>query len=293
MADVAVVILNYNGAKYLEKFLPAVIEYSKEAQIYVVDNNSNDDSIQLLRDQFNQVNLIEFEVNHGFTRGYNLALQQIQSEYYVLLNSDVEVTEHWIEPIVHFMNANPEVAACQPKVLAYHSRDHFEYAGAAGGFIDILGYPYCRGRIFETLEQDDGQYNDIKQVFWASGCCLFIRSSVFHELDGFRQEFFAHMEEIDLCWRINLTGRKVFCIPESHVYHVGGGTLAKSNPRKTYLNFRNNLAMLFINGRIRENIWKIPIKVIFDWLAAIKFWRENSFAHFAAVFQSHFDTCQT
>lgn len=289
MAETAVVILNYNGRDFLAKFLPGVIANCDRAEVYVVDNNSSDDSVAFLAQNFKDVKLICFDENHGFTKGYNLALKQIDAVYYVLLNSDIEVTAHWISPVIDFMNEHPETAACQPKIKDYHNKEKFEYAGGAGGYLDTLGYPYCRGRLFDTLEDDKGQYDDVAQIFWASGACLFIRSEVFHEQEGFRDEFFAHMEEIDLCWRINLSGKKIYCIPQSTVYHVGGGTLSKSNPRKTYLNFRNNMAMLFVNSQASALIWKLPLKFVLDWLAAIKFWKDNSYDHFKAVVQAHYD----
>lgn len=289
MAKTAIVILNFNGLKFLTEFLPTVVAYSSDAEVYVVDNASSDNSSAYVREHFKTIKIIQFEQNHGFTRGYNLALQKIEADYYVLLNSDVEVSEGWVEPIISFMERNRDVAACQPKILSYHSRDHFEYAGAAGGYLDVLGYPYCRGRVFDTIEKDHGQYDEPAQVFWASGACMFVRANVFHQLGGFNESFFAHMEEIDLCWRIHLTGHTIYCIPQSNVYHVGGGTLSKSNPNKTYLNFRNNLAMLYINSKWSVLFWKLPLKLVLDWLAGFKFWNDNSFEHFKAVLRAHKD----
>jgi GT2 family glycosyltransferase len=287
MTKTAVVILNYNGEKFLKDFLQLVVDYSPNADIYVVDNASTDNSVEFIKLTFPSVKLIEFTENYGFTKGYNEALKQIEATYYVLLNSDVEVTENWLTPITDFMDKNEAVAACQPKILSYHHKTHFEYAGASGGYLDSLAFPYCRGRIFDVLEEDLGQYDDTCQVFWATGACLFIKSEVYHNLGGLDEDFFAHMEEIDLCWRINLLGKKVFVIPESEVYHVGGGTLSKSNPQKTYLNFRNNLAMLYKNTPSQSLLYKLPLKMILDWAAGLKFWKDNSFSHFWAVIRAH------
>ena len=289
MAEVAVVILNFNGQKFLEQFLPGVIKYSADTQVYVVDNCSTDDSLSILSNKFPTVNTIVTPKNLGYAGGYNFGLDQISADYYVLLNSDVEVTPSWIEPIVTFMDADPEVAACQPKILDYHNRSKFEYAGAAGGHLDLLGYPFCKGRIFDTLENDEGQYDGNHLVFWASGACLFIRSSVFHEVGGFDASFFAHMEEIDLCWRINLLQKKVYCITDSRVYHVGGGTLSKSSSKKTYLNFHNSLAMLYKYSPASSLLWKFPIRLVLDFVAGLKFWKDNSFGHFAAVLSAYFN----
>lgn len=287
MSKTAVVILNYNGKKFLNKFLQKVIDYSPETDIYVVDNCSTDNSVSYLKSNFPDIKLIELIENFGFTKGYNMALKEIESTYYVLLNSDIEVTSNWLSPIIKFLDENNDVAACQPKILAYHQRTHFEYAGASGGFLDSFGFPYCRGRLFENLEEDLGQYDDILQVFWASGACFFIRSEVFHRLGGLDEDFFAHMEEIDLCWRINLSGAKVFVVPESKVYHVGSGTLFRTDPQKTYLNFRNNLTMIYKNTPALQLFYKIPIKLILDWIAGIRFWKKNSISHFYAVLRAH------
>jgi len=271
MSDVAVVILNYNGKEYLEKFLPSVIKYSNGCKLIIADNCSTDDSILFLNKSYPDIPLIQIPNNKGFSAGYNFALKQIQSKYYILLNSDVEVTSNWVSPIIDMMEDDTFIAAAQPKILAFHQKDHFEYAGAAGGFVDYLGYPFCRGRIFDTLEKDQHQYNDIKQVFWASGACLFVRSEVYHALGGLDDDFFAHMEEIDLCWRINNVGYKVMYNGKSAVYHVGGGTLHKSNPRKTYLNFRNGLSLLFKNYNSVHLYTRLPIRICLDLIAAGKF----------------------
>ncbi len=246
MEKVAIVILNWNGREMLSKYLPSVLQYSRdEATVYVADNASTDDSLTLLREHFPEVRLIELEKNWGFAEGYNQALRQIDAEYYLLLNSDIEVTHHWLQPMTEYLDAHPEVAACQPKLLSIFDRDSFEYAGASGGFLDRFGYPFCRGRIFETVERDNGQYDYQTDILWATGAALMIRSKDYWDVKGLDARFFAHNEEIDLCWRLRIRGRKIVCIPMSYVYHVGGGTLPKSNPMKTFLNFRNNLTMLY------------------------------------------------
>lgn len=241
---IAVVILNWNGQKLLEQFLPSVTTYSKNADIYVVDNASTDTSMAFVNANYPEVKIIQNKENGGFAKGYNEALKKVDADIFCLLNSDVEVTKNWLEPIVEAFKNNAEVAIMQPKLLDYKQKDYFEYAGAAGGFIDKFGYPYCRGRIFNTLEKDEGQYNDTHSIFWASGACLFVRSYVFKELNGFDESFFAHMEEIDLCWRAKNLGYKIIYTGRSQVYHVGGATLANSNPKKTFLNFRNSLFAL-------------------------------------------------
>ena len=243
---VAIVILNWNGQKMLWEYLPSVLRYSRdEAMVYVADNASTDDSLQMLREHFPEVKLIELARNWGFAEGYNKALGQIDAQYYLLLNSDIEVTHHWLTPMVELLDTHEDIAACQPKLLSIFDRDMFEYAGASGGFIDRLGYPFCRGRIFDTVERDDGQYDYQTDILWATGAALMIRSKDYWEVGGLDGRFFAHNEEIDLCWRLRIRGRRIVCQPESYVYHVGGGTLPKSNPMKTFLNFRNNLTMLY------------------------------------------------
>ena len=246
MDKVAIVILNWNGRKMLEQYLPSVLNYSQdEATVYIADNASTDGSLAMVQKEFPECRTIVLEENWGFAEGYNKALQKVEAEYYVLLNSDVEVTHHWLTPLVEFMDVHPEVAACQPKLLSMADRDSFEYAGASGGFLDRYGYPFCRGRIFETVEKDNGQYDYAAEVLWATGAALMIRSKDYWDAGGLDGRFFAHSEEIDLCWRLRIRGRKIYCLPESSVYHVGGGTLPKSNARKTFLNFRNNLMMLY------------------------------------------------
>ena len=246
MEKLAIVILNWNGEEMLRKYLPSVMQYSKdEAVVYVADNASTDDSLKMLRDHFPEVRLIVFDKNWGFAEGYNKALRQIEAEYYLLLNSDIEVTHHWLTPMIELLDAYEDIAACQPKLLSIFDKDQFEYAGASGGFIDRFGYPFCRGRVFETVERDNGQYDYQTDCLWATGAALMIRSKDYWEAGGLDGRFFAHNEEIDLCWRLRIRGRRVVCLPESYVYHVGGGTLPKSNPMKTFLNFRNNLTMLY------------------------------------------------
>jgi len=271
MSTVAVVILNYNGKGFLSQFLPGVITHSTGCEIIIADNCSTDDSINFIQNFYPEIQLIQIPNNKGFSAGYNYALAQINAQYYVLLNSDVEVTPNWISPIIDIMEKDISIAAAQPKILAHHNRNQFEYAGAGGGYIDYLGYPFCRGRIFDTLEDDYGQYDDMKQVFWASGACLFIRSAIYHELGGLDDDFFAHMEEIDLCWRINNAGHKVMYNGQSAVYHVGGGTLPKSSPRKTYLNFRNGLSLLFKNYDTVDLLAKLPVRILLDIVAAFNF----------------------
>lgn len=282
---VAVVILNWNGEAMLRRFLPTVVRYScDEAEIWVADNASGDASVQLLREHFPSVRLIQLDKNYGFAEGYNRALAQIEAEYYVLLNSDVEVTHHWLTPLVEYMDAYPDVAACQPKLLSEANRDYFEYAGASGGFIDRYGYPFCRGRIFNTVEEDNGQYDYIIDILWATGACMLIRSADYREAHGLDGRFFAHNEEIDLCWRLRQRGRRIVCIPESAVYHVGGGTLPKSNPMKTFLNFRNNLTMLYKNLPDGELKGVMRVRRVLDYVAALKMLvADRSWADFKAV----------
>ena len=271
MAKVAIVILNWNGQKMLAKYLPNVVEYSRQdAVIWVADNCSSDQSMHLLETQFPHVKTIVLAQNFGFAEGYNRALKEIEADYYVLLNSDVEVSHHWLTPLIEFMDAHPQVAACQPKLLAEYDKDMFEYAGACGGYLDKLGYPFCRGRIFDTVERDNGQYDYQQEILWATGACMMIRSEDYWNAGGLDGRFFAHNEEIDLCWRLRLMGRKIYCIPESEVYHVGGGTLPKSNPMKTYLNFRNNLTMLYKNLSDRELKTVMRKRWFLDYLAAFQ-----------------------
>ena len=245
----AIVILTFNGIHWIKKFLPVLIEKSKDVNIYIADNGSSDGTIEYVNNNYPNIGILQNHNNEGYAKGYNDALKFLDEKYYVLINSDIEVTDNWINPIINLMENDLDIAACQPKILDYNNKSNFEYAGASGGYIDSLGYPYCRGRIFSTIEKDSGQYNDIKEVFWASGACLFLRAEHFKSVDGFDNDFFAHQEEIDLCWRLKNKGYKIMVNPESTVYHVGGGTLDSSSPFKTYLNFRNNLFMLYKNLR--------------------------------------------
>lgn len=284
---VAVVILNWNGRSFLEKFLPSVIEHSSNATVYVADNASSDESVEFLSEHFPTINIIENNSNLGFAGGYNTALKGLKEEFFVLLNSDVEVTAKWLDPMMRLLDSDDSIAACQPKMLQFDRRSHFEYAGASGGFIDKYGYPFGRGRLFETLEEDSGQYNDAVEVFWASGACLFIRSKVYRELGGLDVDFFAHMEEIDLCWRAKRAGHRIMVEPRSVVYHVGGGTLSRSNPWKTFLNFRNGLELLAKNLPKDQLFWKIPFRLILDGMAAFKFLLSGQPRDLWAVFRAH------
>lgn len=287
MKSIAIVILNWNGRYWLERFLPSVLGYSAQAQVYVIDNASTDDSIVFLQSNFPEVKIILNQQNFGFTGGYNHGLKQIKEGLYCLLNSDVEVTEGWLQPIFALFEKDKKISVIQPKILAYRQKTHFEFAGAGGGLIDNLGYPYCRGRIFENTEEDLGQYDDETQIFWASGCCLFIRREDFWRVGGFDEEFFAHQEEIDLCWRLNNIGKRVFYTGKSQVYHVGGGTLGKQNPRKTFLNIRNNLLMLLKNLPWKSVLWIIPFRLVLDFGAALYLGYREGWVHFWAVFRAH------
>ncbi len=286
MKKIAVVILNYNGRSYLEKFLPTVLKYSQEATIYVADNCSTDDSVTYLKNNFPNIELIINQENGGFAKGYNDALAHVQADYYVLLNSDIEVTEGWIAPCIDILEKDTDIVAVQPKVLAFKSKGKFEHAGAAGGFLDRDYYPFCQGRIFRNTEEDKGQYNEYREIFWATGAALFIRSEKYHEVGGLDEDFFAHMEEIDLCWRLKARGNKIFYCSKSTIYHVGGGTLDYQNPKKTYLNFRNSLYMLTKNydGLLLPKLFK---RLMMDGLAAALFIVKFQFSHFVAVFKAH------
>ena len=286
MSRTAVVILNYNGEKLLQQFLPSVIQYSSEAEIIVADNNSSDRSISFLQQTFPQIRIIQLDKNYGFCGGYNRALKEVVADYYVLLNSDIEVTSQWLDSMISLLDHDPTVAAVQPKVLSYHNKNKFEHAGAAGGFIDVLGYPFCRGRIFDYVEEDHGQYNDLREVFWATGACLMIRSEVFKKFGGFDEDFFAHMEEIDLCWKLQRTGQKVFYCGKSTIYHVGAGTLSYRNPRKVYLNFRNGLSLLFKHLNTGELLYKLPLRILLDVIAAFQFLIKGEAGSFAAVIRA-------
>ncbi|MGY5850290.1 glycosyltransferase family 2 protein [Salegentibacter sp. F14] len=285
--SIAVVILNWNGRDLLREFLPSVLLHSQKAQIYVADNASTDDSVVVVREEFPGVKLLENHKNYGYAKGYNQALKALKEDVFILLNSDVEVTENWLDPIIEIFQREPDTAAVQPKLLDYKNKDHFEYAGAAGGFIDMLGYPYCRGRIFDTLEEDHGQYNEDSYIFWASGACLAIRSSAFYQAGALDETYFAHQEEIDLCWRLHNLGYKIKYTGASRVYHLGGATLDSMNPRKTFFNFRNSLFSLLKNAPGHSAFFLILLRMSLDFLAAIKFIAAGKFAHFFAIFQAH------
>lgn len=288
MKKVAVVILNYNGKEFLRKFLPVVIERTGEdAEVWVADNNSLDGSTEVMQEEFPQVRLIENLYNAGFAGGYNMALKRIEADYYVLLNSDIEVTNNWINPVIELMESDPAIAACQPKIISYYDQNEFEYAGASGGFIDKYGYPFCRGRVFQNIEKDEGQYDDPREVFWATGACMFVKAEIYHQNNGLDSDFFAHMEEIDFCWRLKNQGYKIMVCPESKVYHVGGGTLPKKSARKTYLNFRNNFALLYKNLPKEKLFITFFVRLILDGIAAIKFLLQGGFMDFVAVIEAH------
>jgi GT2 family glycosyltransferase len=286
--NIAVVILNWNGTKLLEQFLPSVVKYSPEADIYVADNASTDDSIAFLKANFPKVKIVENESNFGFAKGYNDALQSVDADIYALVNSDIEVTENWLKPIIETFENEPKTAIIQPKILDFKSKEYFEYAGAAGGFMDKYGYMFCRGRIFETLEKDNRQYDDNCEIFWASGACFFIRSSVYNELKGFDADFFAHQEEIDLCWRAFNKGHSIKYNSESLVYHVGGATLQHGNPKKTFLNFRNSLLMMLKNLPKNQLFPILFIRLILDGIAGIQFLMKGQFKHLLAILKAHF-----
>ncbi|SFH96157.1 glycosyltransferase family 2 protein [Halpernia frigidisoli] len=286
--EISIVILNWNGRSWLEKFLPNVIENSKEAKIFVIDNASTDDSITYLKQNFPSVAIVINAENFGFAEGYNQGLKQISGDIYCLLNSDVEVTENWLKPIINLFLSDKNISAIQPKILDYNNKNYFEFAGAGGGLIDNLGYPYCRGRIFEEIEEDQGQYDDETEIFWATGCALFIRAEDFQRMNGFDERFFAHQEEIDLCWRLKNQGKKILYCGKSTVYHVGGGTLNKQSAQKTFLNIRNNLSMLLKNLPLKSLFWILPLRLILDGFAGIYFGLKNGFPHFEAVLKAHF-----
>ena len=285
---VAVVILNFNTREFLERFLPSVVSSKyQNLEIVVADNASTDDSLEFVKNNYPQIKLLVLDQNYGFTGGYNRALKQVQADYYVLLNSDVEVDENWIQPMVNLIQKRPQIAAIQPKLLAFHNKSAFEYAGASGGFIDLYGFPFCRGRIFDSLEQDNAQYDDSKEVFWASGAALFIKADIYHQIGGLDEDFFAHMEEIDLCWRLKNAGHEIWVCPESKVFHVGGGTLQKTNPRKTYYNFRNGLILLLKNLPKGKVFWVICMRLLLDHIAAYRFLFQGKIGDFKAIAAAH------
>ena len=288
MEKLAIVILNWNGEAMLRQYLPSVLQYSRdEATIYVADNGSTDNSLDLLRHHFPDCHIIELGQNWGFAEGYNRALAQIDAEYYLLLNSDIEATHHWLTPLLEFMDTHPNVAACQPKLLSMADHDRFEYAGACGGFLDRYGYPFCRGRLFETVENDNGQYDEASPTLWATGAALLVRARIYKEVGGLDARFFAHNEEIDLCWRMRIKGYEVWCLPDSHVYHLGGGTLPKGNPMKTFLNFRNNLTMLYKCLPQRDLRRVMLVRWLLDYVAA---WQmlllQHNLGDFLAVYRA-------
>lgn len=291
MKKVSVVILNWNGRQLLEKFLPSIVKYTDNdlADIIIADNSSTDDSLLFLQQNYPSITIIELSKNHGYANGYNLALEQIHTEYSILLNSDVEVTPNWLAPLVQFLETNPEVAAIQPKILAHRNKIYFEYAGASGGFIDKLGYPFCRGRIFNSIEIDNNQYDQPVNIFWASGACLVIRTEEYKQAGGLDSSFFAHMEEIDLCWRLNARGLKVACVPQSTVYHVGAATLAGESPQKTLLNFRNNLLMLYKNLENRTFRQLYRKRFVLDYIAALQMLIKGKSGNAKAVHQAHLE----
>ena len=286
---VAVVILTWNGQGFLEKFLPSLFNsLPSYAELIVADNASTDGSKEAVNNE--KIQWIQLDKNYGFTGGYNRAFEKLDGyKYYVLLNSDIEITEGWLETLTDFMEKHPEVSACQPKILSYANKDHFEYAGAAGGFIDRWGFPLCRGRILSCIEEDKGQYDSPIQCFWASGACMVVRSDVWHRLGGLDEEFFAHMEEIDFCWRASLAGGQIWCVPQSKVYHVGGGTLPNNSPRKLYFNYRNNLLMLWKNLPAKHKNGKIFLRKCIDGLSAVCYIFQGRFSYFKSVIKAHRD----
>lgn len=291
MIKTAIVILNWNGKELLEKFLPSIIKYTpkENCEIYIIDNNSSDDSLAFILSHYPAIQVIELDNNYGYAEGYNKGLSKISAEYYVLLNSDIEVTQNWLYPLIDYLDANQATAIVQPKIIWQREPEYFEYAGAAGGFIDKYGIPFCRGRLFDSLEKDENQYNDIINIFWASGACFAIRSNIFWENEGFDEYFFAHMEEIDLCWRILLSDYDISYIPSSLVYHVGAATLKEDSPQKTYLNYRNNMLMLYKNldePQAKEIIYK---RRLINFIAALKFLLTGKKQMFTAILKADRD----
>ena len=283
----AIVILNWNGEALLERYLPLVVKYSGDADIYVADNASTDGSVAFVLENFPNVNLLQNSANNGFAKGYNDALKKVDADIYCLLNSDVEVTPGWLEPIKEAFLKLPEASIIQPKILDLLRRDYFEYAGACGGFLDQFGYPFCRGRIFQAIEKDEGQYDDTREIFWATGACMFIKSEVFHSLGGFDEDYFAHQEEVDLCWRAQNKGLKIYYVGASHIYHLGGSTLSNMNPKKTYLNFRNSLYSITKNLPRKKAFPIIFVRLLLDGIAAIRFILQLKPAHCVAVIRAH------
>jgi hypothetical protein len=294
MSKLAVVILNWNGKKFLERFLPILLRTLPDyAEAVVCDNDSEDDSVAFLKENFPQVTLLQNDKNEGFARGYNLALQRVEAKYFCLLNSDIEVTDGWIEPVIEQMDANEKIAAVQPKLLSFDRRDEFEYAGASGGYIDKYGYPFCRGRVFGHVEKDHGQYDDVTDIFWATGAAMFVRSDVYRLMEGLDDDFFAHMEEIDFCWRIKNLGYKIKVNPASVVYHIGGGTLPKNNSLKTFLNFRNSLYLLIKNLPDERLVKTLILRFFLDQVAAFSFLAQGHFKDFIAVYKALYTFART
>lgn len=286
--NIAVVILNWNGKDLLEKFLPSVVKFSREATVYIADNASTDNSVAFVSEFFPFVKIIQNKLNGGYAKGYNDALKNLSEDIFILLNSDVEVTENWLQPIISAFEKDPSIVAAQPKILDYKNKEYFEYAGAAGGFIDKYGYPYCRGRIFDTLEKDEGQYDDFTEIFWASGACLCVRSGAFWQTGGFDEDYFAHQEEIDFCWRLQSQGGKIVYVGTSKVYHVGGATLAALNPKKTFYNFRNSLLNLLKNAAGAKAFSALFVRMLLDGVAAFQFLVQRKPKHFFAVLKAHY-----
>lgn len=290
MIKIAIVILNWNGKRYLTKFLPSILSNSNNDGycVYVADNGSSDGSVEWLNRHYPDVKIIPLDRNYGFAQGYSKALEQIESEYFVLLNSDVEVTPHWLTPVIQIMDNDSSIAACMPKIKSYDNRDLFEYAGAAGGFIDKFGYPFCRGRILNIIEKDDGQYDDMREIFWASGACMFIRASAYFEAGGLDADFFAHMEEIDLCWRLKRLGYKIIYSPEVTIYHVGGGTLPNNTPRKIFFNYRNNLFLLYKNLPSKNFLTVLLTRLFLDGISSLIYIAQFKISFFWSVIKAHF-----
>ena len=286
--SVAVVILNWNGLKHLETYLPSVVKYSENATVYMADNASTDDSILFTEKNFPTVKIIRNNSNGGFAKGYNEALMELKEDYFVLLNSDVEVTSNWIKPVIETIENTENVCIAQPKIKAYLNKKEFEYAGAAGGFIDFLGYPFCQGRVFDTLERDTGQYDESREIFWATGACMFVKAAIFNQLGGFDERYFAHMEEIDLCWRAKNLGYSVYYVAESTVFHLGGGTMKNTNPRKTFLNFRNSLLTLYKNDNTPYRKIKLLLRLALDGMAFFKLFVSSGPKHAFAILKAHF-----
>ena len=287
---VAVVILSWNGIKFLEQFLPSVVKYTSTelCEIVVADNCSSDGSVAFLQNNYPGITIIQNQRNGGYAGGYNDALRSVKAKYYVLLNQDVEVTANWVELVITEMERGDNVVAAQPKLRDYYKRDFFEYAGGSGGYMDRFGYAFCRGRLFDSIEKDEGQYDDVKEIFWASGACMFVRSDVYWNAGALDEDFFAHQEEIDLCWRIRNLGYKIICVPSSVIYHVGGGSLPQGNAKKTYLNFRNNMMLMFKNLRFTTLVWKMPVRAWLDIVAGFYGLAKNkSFKDMGAIFKAH------